>query len=340
MDVETYTSNQVIDNLYVGANETYNSGIIEDSRTINGTVYTKALILNKNDLGNINSKDNNSANKYGCLFVKLPDGPGTVKLTYYNNGSAGDIAYCFSKYSSTQRSYSGISTNGYGVLEVPYSDSDSRYLYLYLHGNYITQIYLYKIEVVPQVTKTISSAGWATYCSPYALDFTNAIDNLEAAYMVTGGDNSVVTLSGITGTIPANTGILLKGEGECAIPVVASSATNVDENKLVGVTANTEIAAGAGYVLLNGDSGIGFYKNPDAAFTVGANTAYLPADFDGTGAREFFLLFGNETTGIGATLNEKADMRNDQLFYNLNGQRVAQPSKGLYIVGGKKVIVK
>ena len=33
-------------------------------------------------------------------------------------------------------------------------------------------------------------------------------------------------------------------------------------------------------------------------------------------------------------------MTNDKVVYNLAGQRVAQPTKGLYIVNGKKVIIK
>ena len=43
------------------------------------------------------------------------------------------------------------------------------------------------------------------------------------------------------------------------------------------------------------------------------------------------------TTGIGAIETFKA---NDGVVYNLNGQRVAMPIKGLYIVGGRKVVVK
>ena len=45
-------------------------------------------------------------------------------------------------------------------------------------------------------------------------------------------------------------------------------------------------------------------------------------------------------TGIGATLNDKGKMTNDKGIFNLNGQRIAQPTKGLYIVNGKKVIIK
>lgn len=186
------------------------------------------------------------------------------------------------------------------------------------------------------VSKSISSAGWATYCSPYALDFSGDITNLTDAYIVTGGTGGVLAKTSVKGgTVPANTGLLLNGdEGTVTIPVVGSSSTNVSANKLVGVTADTPIAAEAGYVLM-GSPSLGFYLNSNA-FTVGANTAYLPANFDTTGAR-FFSLF-DDATGINA-INGEGSMVNGSVF-NLAGQRVAQPTKGLYIVNGKKVVIK
>ena len=50
---------------------------------------------------------------------------------------------------------------------------------------------------------------------------------------------------------------------------------------------------------------------------------------------------GGIVTGIGdaVRLNEKGEMTNDK-WYNLQGVRVAKPTHGLYIVGGKKVLVK
>lgn len=186
------------------------------------------------------------------------------------------------------------------------------------------------------VTKTITSAGWATYCSPYALDFSSAITNLDAAYIVTGGANGVLNKTAVTGTVPANTGLLLKGEGDCVIPVVASSTTDVSDNILTGVTSSTVIEAGTGWVLMASPS-LGFYKNTNA-FTVGANTAYIPTSklSDPTTARKYFSLFADETTGI-ANVSENVD---DDTFVDLSGRRVAQPTKGLYIVNGKKVLVK
>ena len=200
--------------------------------------------------------------------------------------------------------------------------------------------YLLITKVGPaSVSKTITPAGWATYCSPYALDFTSAIANLSAAYLVIGGDGDYVTKSQITTTIPANTGILLRGEGVVTIPVVASSSTDVSANKLIGKTAEYALAAGAGYVLMNDDIyGVGFYQNVNA-FTVGANTAYLSSNFAGGSARSFFGLWNDgETTGIADVRSKMSDVRGD--FFDLSGRKVAQPTKGLYIVNGKKVVIK
>ena len=184
------------------------------------------------------------------------------------------------------------------------------------------------------VTKTITAAGWATYCSPYALDFTGDIANLSDVYIVTGANANSLELSSVKGgTVPANTGLLLEGTaGDVVIPIAGSSTTNVDANKLVGVTAETELAANGGYVLM-GSPSVGFYQNSNA-FTVGANTAYLPADFAAT-ARSFYS-FG-DATAIKAIDNLQFAIDN---YYNVAGQRVAAPTKGLYIKNGKKIVVK
>jgi hypothetical protein len=53
--------------------------------------------------------------------------------------------------------------------------------------------------------------------------------------------------------------------------------------------------------------------------------------------------FETETTGISdaARLNNNEQIRNNKLIYNLQGQRLsAQPTKGIYIRNGKKVVFK
>ena len=47
----------------------------------------------------------------------------------------------------------------------------------------------------------------------------------------------------------------------------------------------------------------------------------------------------SDPTGISAALVKSKGVKSDKM-YDLQGRRVAQPARGLYIVGGKKVIVK
>lgn len=200
-----------------------------------------------------------------------------------------------------------------------------------------------RMEVFQKVSESvsISAAGWKTYCSPSPLDLSADITNLTDAYIVTGGASGVLTKSSVKGgTVPANTGLLLKGNaGTVTIPVAASSSSDVfANNKLKGVTADTEIAAEAGYVLMNDETyGLAFYKNANV-FTVGANTAYLPADFAVDSARSFFALFDDDATGISDTLMNNEATNGE--YFDLQGRRVTQPTRGLYIVNGKKVIIK
>ncbi len=200
------------------------------------------------------------------------------------------------------------------------------------NGHGLDYVYIMKTTE----SKTITAAGWATYCSPYALDLDN-VTGLTDAYIITGGEGGTLAKTSVKGgTVAANTGLLIKGDaGTATIPVVASGTDYAATNKLVGVTSNTNIAANAGYVLMASPS-LGFYKNTNA-FTVGANTAYLPAGFATDGARSFFSLFEDDATAIEAI---KAQNVENGQFFNLAGQRVAQPTKGLYIVNGRKVVVK
>jgi len=190
-----------------------------------------------------------------------------------------------------------------------------------------------------QPVVNITAAGWATYCSPYALDFTGDIANLTNVYIVTGANGGYLTLTSVKGgTIPANKGLLLEGtkdtEVTVNIPVAASGLTDVSANKLVGVTTATEIAAEAGYVLM-AEPEVAFYQN-EYAFTVGANTAYLPVGFNGNSEAPAAFQFITEVTGISEVNAEAASGE----IYNLAGQRVSKAVKGLYIQNGKKVLVK
>ncbi len=180
--------------------------------------------------------------------------------------------------------------------------------------------------IEPDVVVT-PTKEYTTFCSTTPLDFTN-VEGLEA-YVVSTSNATTATLTKVN-KVPAGTGLILKKTDTSAnYNVPAATSTDTFTNLLVGVTADTELVADQAYVLSNGT----FVKA--AAGTLSAGKAYLPAS-EVSGARTLILVFEGETTGINAI--ENAETING--IFNLNGQRVSQPTRGLYIVNGKKVIVK
>lgn len=184
---------------------------------------------------------------------------------------------------------------------------------------------------------TISSYGVSTFACEDALDFTGVSG--ITPYKGAVKDN-VATFTVIDAPVPANTGIMVRGTASTTylVPVVASG-TAVDGNELFGVTVATPISGtDSGYknlVLKAPNDELGFYL-PTESFTVGAHTAYLhtaEANVEETTNAKVSLNFGDET-GI----NTISRSNNDNVYYDLQGRRVANPTKGLFIVNGKKVI--
>ena len=72
-------------------------------------------------------------------------------------------------------------------------------------------------------------------------------------------------------------------------------------------------------------------------FENGAHKAYL-AVANSTDAKSFYL-FEENTTGIDAVQGARLNAQGMEI-YNLNGQRVMNARKGIYIVNGRKVVVR
>ena len=145
------------------------------------------------------------------------------------------------------------------------------------------------------------------------------------AYVVTAaGEN--VTLQSVT-KVRAGVPVLLKGVG-------AKTATALNEapaaiaNKLAVSTGG----AVTGYVLSKKNEVVGFYKWLGG--TLDAGKVYLPAS-EVASAREFIGF--DEATGIKEARGKKQEKRSK--WYDLQGRSVGQPTKGVYIVNGKKVVI-
>ena len=181
------------------------------------------------------------------------------------------------------------------------------------------------------VPATITAAGWATLYTNCPLDLSG-VEGLTAYTATLAG--STVTLTEVA-DVPANTGVVLKGAANTyEIPAIASSETAKGSLEGSATDINVEEDALNVYYVLakNGDEDARFAKVTSG--TIAAGKAFLKVAKNG--ARESYSIGGIAPTAIESI---QALQENGELF-NLNGQRVAAPQKGLYIVNGKKVIMK
>lgn len=193
------------------------------------------------------------------------------------------------------------------------------------------RFFLDEVTVYELASVNITDAEYATYCNAtQILNFKMADITVYTATDKT----SYVKLDEISnGQVPANTPVVLYKEGADGtainVPVISSTTTVVSSNDL-RVSNGTDVANM--YVLAKQPT-IGFYKWTGTDLSAGK--IYLLAS---TGLARDFLGFEEETTAINKVSELKSEVSGN--YYDLQGRRIAQPTKGVYIVNGKKVIVR
>ena len=198
-------------------------------------------------------------------------------------------------------------------------------------------------EPTDDATTVIETSGYATYCSEYDLDFTNVVG--LKAYIASGHNRATGTvLLTRVKEVPAGTGLVLIGNpGAYKVKIVQTQYYYMNMLKgTLTVEYVPETKDGyINYIFANGPQGVNFYKSSGG--NIGANKAYLRVPIVSS-TSEARMVLGytfeddedNETTDIA---QPQATLQNDAI-YNLNGQRVDQPRKGLYIKNGKKVFIR
>ena len=201
----------------------------------------------------------------------------------------------------------------------------------------------FTVEEVTTLPVTVSEVGYATLYAPVALnipaDVTIYVGVKEDNYL----DLTDITTLVNGNVIPANTGVVIKANQGTYNFTVADDVAALDASKnlLTGkYPKSAKDDAKKVYTLQNGDNGVGFYlfKGQDAQ---GATTyingfrAWVELDIATPANALRFRMPG--TTAIEGSEREVQDA---QLIYDLQGRRVLNPTKGMYIVNGKKVVIK
>jgi len=218
-------------------------------------------------------------------------------------------------------------------------DGSGKYSFTYKAGTTSEVRMIVKVvyDIIENIDVRISSAGYATLYYDKKLTIPAGVTAYSASV---SGANALLTP--IADVIPANTGVILKGDaGTYKFVVTTADAPVVSGNVLKGTTsaktvAEVKAALSATKVFTLGQNassevGLREYSGTD----IRAYCAYaVDLSFD-PGAN--FFSFDEDVTAINKVEAKKVE---NGVYYNLAGQQVAQPSKGLYIVNGRKVIVK
>ncbi len=178
---------------------------------------------------------------------------------------------------------------------------------------------------------------YTTFCRDFDVDFS-AATGLKAGVATTDLNGTMLKLI-VKTSIPAGTGVVLKklNEGEYKLKIAEESPEAIVGNKLVGVVAPTAIPQTDGdntnFVLKDGV----FKKVSADNNTLPAGKAYLQLTTSST-TRSLSFSFEDDVTGIDTTTIQT--QTEDGHCYNLAGLHVGNSTKGLYIINGKKVVVK
>ena len=187
--------------------------------------------------------------------------------------------------------------------------------------------------------RSVKAGNWSTIVVPFA------VNNVESSF---GAGTKVARLTGVNGGVLSFESV---NSMEANEPYLIQVAADFDAAVISEVTLYYgEPAKTVGNVTFQGvyESGL----IPVGAYFVSSNTLYCAQDASNTikpfrayfmttdGSRLQSFDIDGQTTGINSAMLNEESVKRNKSCYNLNGQRVAHLQKGLYIVNGKKVVIK
>ena len=199
---------------------------------------------------------------------------------------------------------------------------------------------------------TVPESGIGTFSADVNLTLPEGLNAHFCTYLQEVDEGLAIKILNIDGqVINQNTGVLLSGTPGETYQLRYTSETGSDTpgNKLVPVVESTHIEAVVGeytnYMLKDGR--FIRIKDEDETVKMPANRAYLPlltsevSSLSGS-TRSIVLLLWDDDTVTGVETHEKVDYEpaRDGHIYNISGQRLTAPRKGINIINGRKVIVK
>lgn len=284
---------------------------------------------------------------------------GTLYVLCRNRSAIERTIGVFQGNATTASASTENTTTDFQMIKVNISTSARYHITGFYDGNKGTGFQVYAVKFVSSgssymdKTLTIPSCGYATFSGPhtYTIAAHTKSTTPEVYYATAENGNSITLTLTDNNRIPACSGVIIKGAAgdELTLRSISSQQT-VSNNLLVANLAayalpvTTTINKGSdatyyNYIMVADGGSNAVFKHTSGSGDLSANKAFLRTTTNVASARGLELNFGEgDVTGI----SEIEKLRNvgNEKFFDLQGRLVAQPTKGLYIVNGKKVIIK
>lgn len=265
-----------------------------------------------------------------------------VEDNKYLCATSSDKNYIGTTATKTNEAKATISINASGEATIVFQGSNTknnlRYNYnsgsprftCYNSSSTMVKPVIYRYANVNTFDVTIGATGYKTLISAVSATLPAGL----TAYKAVSAGEGKIQLTSVE-SIKAGSAYVLKGTASTDYTLTVTDTPEEPTDNILEVS--TESTSNGVYVLSNGSSGVGFYKWMGGS--LGAGRAIVPASAVTGGAHEFLGFdFDGETTAINNLTPSLSQGEGE--YYDLQGRKVAQPTKGLYIVNGKKVIVK
>lgn len=303
--------------------------------TLDATGNTIAVTINNNEIA--------ATNETRAAEFTIDATEGTIKSAsgYYigrtgdSNGMNSSDTEAYTNTISFTDGNADIVSSGGAYLRYNATSGQDRFRY-FKSSSYTNQkaVQLYKfVEGVEPITVTISDALYTTYVTPADIDFTGDV----TAYVVDRIDANSMHMTQID-KVPEGTPVILKAEEAGTYTLSIADKTDDVVNLLQASYGDIEGGENI-YALAKKNGVVGFYQ-VSSDVKIPAGKAYL--DINKTNASEgnvkAFLAF-DFSAGEDAIKGVES-VSKDAVIFNVAGQRVNHASHGLYIINGKKVIIK
>ena len=322
---------------------------VNDNEYIFTTNKGKFLTWCGNGKENLTGKESSFASEYtyGTHNATLKLANTDIKLHPYASLLFG--ALTLQGYNNTSGYYhylmAGETNFGYAGPNDVYCTNNSSSAFYFEETDYPNVVTLTQATGIDDGTKKI-----ATFSAPFAFTVPEGVNAYVVETVPTSSTAQMAQLATAGSTVAANTGVILYGAtAETQVRMIPATETGASNaSSLLGQSAGeakqiVDVTGQTNYILVNKDGNIVFSKalaNGENK-NISMNKAYLsiPA---GSPVNQFALSFGDEgeTTGINAIEAGQAGSTAAPV-YDLSGRRISQPAtRGIYIRGGKKFMVK